>query len=49
METRLKHVLGLKFLGYILDELVTYCDYCCRKVGIGRKVAGSVRSLVNDS
>ena len=37
----------MKYLGYVLDESVTDGAECSRKVAIGRRVAGAIRSLVN--
>ena len=43
----LEHVLEFKYLGCVLDESGTYEVACSRKVPIGRRVAGAIRSLVN--
>ena len=43
---RLDHVSEFKFLGCVLDESGTECS---RKVTSGRRFAGAIRSLVNDS
>ena len=44
----LEHVLEFKYLGCFLDELCTAGTECSRKVVRGRRVAGDIRSLVND-
>ena len=37
-----------RYLGCVLDESGTYETECSRKVMSGRRVAGVIRSLVND-
>ena len=44
---RLEGVSEFKYLGCVLDELVTDGAECSRKVKCGRRVAGTIRSLVN--
>ena len=45
---RLEHVSELKKLRCVLDESGTDGAECIRKVASGRRVAGDIRSLVND-
>ena len=47
-EMRLKHVSEFKYLGCVLDESGADEAECLRKMANGRKVAGGIRSLVND-
>ena len=44
----LEHVWEFKYLGCALDELATDGAEYSRKVASGRRVAGAIRSLVND-
>ena len=44
---RLEHVSEFKYLACVLDELVTDESEFRRKVASGRRVAGTIRSLVN--
>ena len=44
---RLEYVLEFKYLGYVLDESGTDDAECHKKVVSRRRVAGSIRSLVN--
>ena len=44
---RLEHVSEFKYLGYVLDESGTDGAKCNRKVASGRRVAGTISSLVN--
>ena len=44
---RLEHVSEFKYLGCVLGELGADEAECSRKVVSGRRVAGSIRSLVN--
>ena len=49
MERRdLEHASEFKYLGYILDLSGTDETECCRTVVSRRRVAGAIRSLVND-
>ena len=43
----LEDVSELKYLGCVLDESVTDGAECSAKVASGRRVAGTIRSLVN--
>ena len=45
---RLEHVSKFKYLGCVLDESGTDEAECSRKGASGRKIVGSIRSLVND-
>ena len=45
---RLELLSQVKYLGYVLDESGTSEAECCKKVASGRKVAGVIRSLVNE-
>ena len=45
--TRFGQVSEFKYLGFGLEESGTDVDECRRKVASGRKVAGTIRSLVN--
>ena len=40
------NVLEFKYLGCALDELGTDGSECSRKLAIGRRIAGAIRSLV---
>ena len=44
---RLEHVSKFKYLGCFLDESGSYGAECSRKVASGRRVAGTIRFLVN--
>ena len=44
---RLELVFEFKYLGCVLDESGTDGAKCSRKVASGRRVAGTIRSLVN--
>ena len=44
---RLEHVSELKYLGCVLDESYKEKEECSRKVASGRRVAGTIRTLVN--
>ena len=44
---RLKHVSEFKYLGYVLNESGTDGAECSKNVASGRRVAGTIRSLVN--
>ena len=44
---RLEAVSELKYLGCVLDEAGIYGAEFSKKVAIGRRVAGTIRSLVN--
>ena len=44
---RLEHVSEFKYLGCVLEESGTDEAECSRKVASGRRVAGTIRSLVN--
>ena len=44
---RLEHVSEFKYLGCVLDESATDEADCSRKVASGKRVAGTVRPLVN--
>ena len=43
----LEQVSEFKYMGCVLDESGTNDAECCRKVAVGRKVAGAIRFLVN--
>ena len=43
----LEHISEFKYLEYVLDESSTDGAECSRKVASGRRVAGTIRSLVN--
>ena len=45
--TRLEHVSEFKYLGCVLNESGSDEEECSRKVAIGRRAAGAIRSLVN--
>ena len=45
---RLGHVSEFKYSGCVLDEAGTDGEECSRKVASGMRVAGAIRSLVND-
>ena len=44
---RLEHASEFKYLGCVLDESGTDEAECSRKLVSGRRVAGTIRSLVN--
>ena len=44
---RLEHLSEFKYLGYDLNEAGTDEAECRRKVASGRRVAGTIRSMVN--
>ena len=44
----LEHVSEYTYLGCVLDELVTDEVECSMKVASGKRIAGAIRSLVND-
>ena len=44
---RLEHASKFKYLGCVLDESGTYESECLRKVANGRRVAVTIRYLVN--
>ena len=44
---RMEYLSEFKYLGYLLDERGTYSSECRSKVASGKKVANTVRSLVN--
>ena len=44
---RLEYVSEFKYLGCVLDKSGTDEAECSRKVAIGRRVAGVIRSLAN--
>ena len=44
---RLEHVSEFKYFGYVLDQSGTDEAECSRKMASGRRVAGTIRSLVN--
>ena len=44
---RLEHISEFKYLGCVLDKSGTDEVECSRKVASGRRVVGSIRSLVN--
>ena len=43
----MEHMSQFKYFRCVLDESDRDAAECCRKVAIGRKVAGAIRSLVN--
>ena len=47
--SRLEHIAKFKYLGYVLDESGTNGAECKRKVVSGRRIAGAIRSLVNET
>ena len=44
---RLEHVSKFKYLGCVLDESSTDEAECSRKVVSGKRIAGTIRSLIN--
>ena len=44
---RLEHVSEFKYLGCVLDESRTYEAECSKKVASGRRVADTIRPMVN--
>ena len=46
-EIRLEHVSEFKYLRFVLEESGTDGTECSRKMASGRRVAGTIRSLIN--
>ena len=47
-DMRLEYISEFKYLGCVLDESGTDGAECNRRVASGRRVAGVIRSLVNN-
>ena len=45
----MEHILEFKYLLCVVDESGTHIEDCCRKVASVKRVAGSIKSLVNAS